>query len=156
MTHCDHRCILLNQRKSYDFRQVLADLWSSLFELNLPFSFIFPLLQILLQTRNPRTSRWTPTRLQVWKECKRMEGVREMTVSLIYVPFDVVCKCYVFCSFFDCFWRVRWTIYTLIIVCLPQCCFLPPFNLSLCCDIALWCASLCLIKNMFIIPAWQS
>lgn len=41
---------------------------------------VFPLFQILLQARNPGASRWTQARLQVWTQCKRMEGVREVTV----------------------------------------------------------------------------
>lgn len=36
---------------------------------------VFPLFQILLQARNLGASRWTQTRLQVWTERKRMEGV---------------------------------------------------------------------------------
>ena len=53
------------------------------FELSLPAGSSVALLQILLQKRDPRASGRTQTGLQVWQERERMEGVREVTISLI-------------------------------------------------------------------------
>lgn len=59
-----------------------------------------PLLpQILLQKGNSGAGGWTATRLQVWEELQRMEGIREVTSLLIYIHvFDLCClhtSCYI-------------------------------------------------------------
>lgn len=51
-----------------------------------------PLLpQILLQKGNPGAGGRTATRLQVWEELERMEGIREVTFLLIYIHVFVIC-----------------------------------------------------------------
>lgn len=52
-------------------------------ELSLPAGSSVAPLQILLQKRDPRASGRTQTGLQVRQERERMEGVREVTISLI-------------------------------------------------------------------------
>lgn len=107
-----------------------------------------PLLQILLQKRNPRASRRTQTRLQVWKERARMEGVREVTVSLIYLSSDAGRKCDVSLCFsltvFDKDWFELftncWCMSCLIV-------FSPLLNSPLCCDTALRFPHCALLKT---------
>ena len=53
-------------------------------EVDLLVSALCPVLQILLQKGNLRTSRRTQTRLQVWKERPRMEGVGEV-INVFYL-----------------------------------------------------------------------
>lgn len=105
---------------------------------------VFPLFQILLQARNPGASRWTQTRLQVWTQCKRMEGVREVTVLKS--------------SSFYCWWfSMHLIFFTNDVFVVSQepfiwMFFLFPLNSPCCCDTV----PRCFVKIVFIIAVWQS
>lgn len=63
------------------------------------------LFQILLQKRDPGASGRTQTCLQVWKECKRMEGVRH--VNILFIFSFLWCLMQIWCYivvFTECLW----------------------------------------------------